>query len=203
MSGLDKTHFTLRHRLFRGLWIVCWTLLAAWTPPPLHAWRCLILRLFGAKVGKGVRIHGSSRIWYPPLLTLDDGAVVGWQTVIYCQAPIRLGRNAIVSQYAHLVAGTHDVDAVGFPLITKPIEIGANAWVASRAMVGPGVTLAEGAVLGAGGVACSNIPAWSIYAGNPARLLRRRGGPLGSTATTPWQDGLHETPLRHGHSLRR
>lgn len=188
MTRLADRHFPLDNRLRRGAWNLCWALLAAWTPPPLHRWRCLILRLFGARMGRDVRVYGSAEIWYPPNLTLDDGAVVGRKSVIYCQAPIHLGRNAIISQHAHLIAGTHDVDAPDFPLVTRRIEIGPDAWVGARAMVGPGVTVGTGAVLGAGGVAFSDIPDWAIHVGNPARFLRLRQ----SNAKIPSPDGPHE-----------
>src|SRR5690606_38769745 len=84
MSRLADRHYPLRHRLFRALWILTWAVLAAWTPPPLHAWRCFLLRLFGARIGRGVRIYASANIWYPPNLLADDGSVIGWRTVIYC-----------------------------------------------------------------------------------------------------------------------
>lgn len=199
MTRLADRHFSSRHRLFRALWTVCWALFAAWTPPPLHGWRCMILRLFGARVGRGVRVYGSAKIWYPPNLTIDDGAVIGWQTDVYCQAPIHLGRNAIVSQYAHLIAATHDVDAPDFALVARPIEIGPDAWVAAQAIVGPGVALGAGAVLGAGGVAFSDIPDWAIHIGNPARFLRMRQFP----AKSPSPYAPHETPAPQGHSRHR
>lgn len=201
MTRLADHHFPLRHRLFRGAWMIAWALLAGWTPAPLHGWRCMVLRWFGARIGRGVRIHGSARIWYPPNLTVEDGAVVGWQVVIYCQAPIVLGRNAIVSQYAHLVAGTHDIDAPGFPLVTRPIEIGADAWVAAGAMVGPGVTLGEGAVLGARAVAFADLPAWSVHMGNPAQFLRWRRSL--AEPTSPWPDARSEMPALRAHIRHR
>ena len=199
MNGLAKSSYPLRHRLCRLLWTVTWTLLAAWTPPPLHGWRRMILRLFGAQVGRNVRIHGSAKIWYPPNLVLEDDAVVGWQTVLYCQAPIRIGHRAIVSQYVHLIAATHDVDAPDFPIVARPIDIDADAWIAARATVGPGVMVGHGAVLGAASAAFSDLAPWTVYAGNPAQPLRRRAG----SATNPWPDAPHETPLRPVHSLHR
>ncbi|MDV3253206.1 putative colanic acid biosynthesis acetyltransferase [Devosia sp. BK] len=199
MTGLAKVSYPLHHRLFRLLWLVSWTLFAAWTPTPLHRWRCLVLRLFGARVGRDVRIHGSAKIWYPPNLVIEDEAVVGWNTVLYCQAPIRIGHRAIVSQHVHLIAATHDVDCPDFSIIARPIEIDADAWIAARATVGPGVTIGQGAVLGAASVAFSNLESWTIYAGNPARPLRRRAGAI----TNPWPDAPHERPQRHAHSLHR
>lgn len=199
MSQLAYQHYPLRHRLFRALWIVCWTLLAAWTPPFLHAWRRLVLRLFGAEIGRDARVYASAKIWYPPNLIMAEGAVLGWQARIYCHAPVSIGRNAVVSQFAHLITGTHDIDGPDFPLVTRPIHIGANAWVAAGAMVGPGVRIGEGAVLAAGGVAFSDIPGWQVHIGNPARLLRMRE----PGATSPWPGVHHEMLLPPEHSRHR
>ena len=81
---------------------------------------------------------------------------------------------AIVSQCSFLLAGTHDIDDPNFQLQTKPIHIGRRAWVAACAIVGPGVTIGEGAVLGGGGVAFKDLEPWTVYAGNPARRVRAR-----------------------------
>ncbi|SEQ53702.1 putative colanic acid biosynthesis acetyltransferase WcaF [Devosia sp. YR412] len=170
--------FSLRHRLFRMVWNLTWSVLAAWTPPPLHPWRRLLLILFGAKLGKGARVYGSARIWYPPNLEMGDHAVIGWNVNCYCQGKITIGDYAIVSQFAHLVSGTHDIDDPAFQLFTRPIHIGRYAWVATNAFVGPGVTLEEGAVLGACAVTVKNLPAWTVHAGNPARYIRDRAWPV-------------------------
>lgn len=173
-EGLAVASFTLRHRAFRALWRLTWLLLAAWTPPPLFAWRRWLLQLFGADLAEGARVYGSARIWYPPNLVMGRNAAIGWHTEIYCQDRIILGDFAVVSQYAHLVTGTHDVDNPGFRLHTSPIRIGRHAWVAANAFVGPGVVIGEGAVLGACAVAFKDLPAWTIHAGNPARYVRDR-----------------------------
>jgi putative colanic acid biosynthesis acetyltransferase WcaF len=79
-----------------------------------------------------------------------------------------------VSQGAHLCSGTHDIDDPHFQLITRPITIGKTAWIAADAFVGPGVTVGEGAVLGARAVAMRDLEAWMVYSGNPAQPIRRR-----------------------------
>lgn len=173
-KGLAAVSFSLHHRLFRALWAITWLLFAAWTPPPLHSWRRVLLVLFGARLAPNARIYGSARIWYPPNLEMGHNAVIGPHVEIYCQAKITLGDHAVVSQFAHLVCGTHDIDDPAFPLRTAPIRIGPHAWIAANAYVGPGVTIGEGAVLGACGVAFKDLPAWTVHAGNPARHLRDR-----------------------------
>lgn len=166
--------FSARHRLYRAIWNATWLLLAAWTPPPLHGWRAMLLRMFGARIGPGARIYGSARIWYPPNLEMGANAVLGWRVNCYNQGRIVLEDHAVVSQFAHLVSGTHDIDDPGFQLRTHPIRIGRNAWVAANAFVGPGVTIGEGAVLGAAGVAFNDLEPWTVYGGNPARVIRPR-----------------------------
>lgn len=166
--------FSLRHRLFRLVWSIAWTLLARWTPPPLHGWRRLLLRLFGARIGRGVRVYGGARIWYPPALAMDEFACFGPGVNCYNQASIRVGARAIVSQGAHLCAGTHDIADPRFQLVARPIVIGAGAWIAAEAFVGPGVAIGDGAVLGARAVAMRDIPAAQVWTGNPAVYVKMR-----------------------------
>lgn len=166
--------FDIRHRLFRAMWSVCWFLLASWTPPPLHPWRRCLLRLFGAKIAPTARIYGSATVWYPPNLEMGEHSVLGWRTLCYSMDRIVFEDYANVAQCAFLLTGTHDIDDPSFQLRTKPIHIGRNAWVAACAIVGPGVTIGEGAVLGGGGVAFKDLEPWTVYAGNPARKIKAR-----------------------------
>jgi putative colanic acid biosynthesis acetyltransferase WcaF len=183
MSSLDAAstpphdggaNFSLGNRLFRLFWMFSWALLAAWTPPPLHRWRAFVLRCFGARLGKGSRIYGRARIWHPGNLTVGDFVWIGPGATIYCQGSIAIGDHVTVSQGAHLCSGTHDISDPGFQLITRPIAIGPRAWIAAEAFVGPGVTVGEGAVLGARAVALRDIEAWGVYSGNPAQLVKTR-----------------------------
>ena len=173
-TGGRNRSFSWSNILRRALWNLIWALLASWTPPQLHRWRRFLLNLCGAKIAPGARVYRSAQIWYPPILSMGKGAVLGWNTVCYCMAPIEIGDYATVSQRAHLVAGTHDLDDPNFQLYAEPIKIGAHAWIASRAFVGPGVTVGEGATLGACGVTSSDLDPWMVYAGNPARAIRPR-----------------------------
>lgn len=167
--------FTLGHRLFRAAWTVCWMLLAAWTPPPLHAWRRLVLAAFGARLDHTAKVYGSARVWYPPNLRMDAGSVLGRHVTCYNVGAVVIEGGAIVSQGAHLCGGTHAVDDASFRLLAQPITIGRGAWIAAEAFVGPGVMVGALAVLGARGVAFSDLAPGMIYVGNPARPLRARG----------------------------
>lgn len=174
--------FSLRHRLLRAAFTVTWLLLARWTPPPLHRWRALVLRVFGARIHPTARVYGSTRIWYPPNLTMGRHSSLGPDATCYAMDRIDLADYATVSQGAYLCGGTHLVDDPDFTLITRPIRLERYAWVAAQAFVGPGVTLGEGAVLGARSVTMRDLQPWSVNAGQPARHLRDRRRELFPTA---------------------
>ena len=166
--------FALRIRVVRAVWIVAWAVLASWTPPALWPWRRLVLRVFGATVGVRSDVRGSSKVWYPPHLIMGERALIGPGVTCYNQAPITLESHSLVSQGAHLCTGTHRIDDPDFPLVARPIRLCAHVWVAAEAFVGPGVTVGEGAVLGARGVALHDLEPWGVYSGNPASKVRMR-----------------------------
>ena len=166
--------FSLQHRLIRLAWAVVWNGLGIWTPVLFQGWRRLLLRLFGAKMHSTAKVYPGTKVWYPPNLEMGEHACLGPNVNCYCMASVSLGAYALVSQSAHLCAGTHDIDDPHFQLIAKPIRIGAGAWVAAEAFVGPGVTIGDRAVLGARGVLFRDLPEGQVAAGNPASILRAR-----------------------------
>ena len=174
VAGRGAAQFSLGHRVLRLVWGLVWRLFAAWTPPPFNRWRLFILRLFGAKIHPTALVRGPARIWYPPNLTMEAYAVIGAEAEIYNMAPVVIGENSIVSQRAYLCGGTHDFTRASNPLITRPITIGPNVWVAADAFIGPGVTVPGGCVIGARAVVTGRLEPWTVYAGNPARAIKRR-----------------------------
>ncbi len=119
-------------------------------------------------------VRGSARVWFPPHLIMDDGALIGPRVNCYNMAMISLGPGALVSQGAHLCAGSHDISSPVFQLTARPISLGRKVWVAAEAFVGPGVRIGDGAVLGARAAAFRNLEPWTVYSGNPAQALRPR-----------------------------
>jgi putative colanic acid biosynthesis acetyltransferase WcaF len=166
--------FGFADRLSRFAWLCAYQLLFRFTPVPLFRWRAFLLRLFGAKLGPANYIYPSARIWAPWLLETEDCVTVGRSVELYNPGGIRLNSHAIVSQGAFLCGASHDYDSPGFEFISAPIIVERYAWVCARAMVLMGVTVAEGAVLGAGAVAARSLEPWSVYAGNPAVRVKER-----------------------------
>jgi putative colanic acid biosynthesis acetyltransferase WcaF len=164
---------SLRNRCKRLLWNTVWQFLKL--TPPRIGWplRKPILRLFGAKIGKSW-LHGSVRIWDPGRLVIGDHCYIDRDVFLYNPWPITLEDRVIISFGALLCTPSHDITHPSLPLIGKPIQIESDVWVACESFVGNGVTVHEGAVVGARSVVVKPVDPWTIVGGNPAKFLKDR-----------------------------
>lgn len=165
--------YSRREQVERVLWALC-SPLFHYSPRHLYGWRNLLLRAFGARIGKRVQIYPSVRIFLPSLLVIGDEVAIGPDTRLYNLGPLRIDTQATVSQGVHLCGGSHDDRDPSLPLIRAPISLGAACWICADAFVGPSVCVGEGAVVGARAVAVRDVPAWQVVAGNPAQIIRAR-----------------------------
>jgi putative colanic acid biosynthesis acetyltransferase WcaF len=179
--------FSFQDRLKRQIWNICWLVLFRPSPRPMHAWRAMLLRVFGAKLGVNCHIYPRVRIWSPWNLICDDAACAGDGAELYNPAPLRLGSHAIVSQDAYICGATHDFNDPAFPQLAYSMTIGPYAWICARSSVCPGVNVGEGAVLGLGSVATRDLEPWGVYAGVPAVKVKERNRAIAGK-------GAEETP---------
>ena len=169
-----RPSFTVQHRLMRLVWRLAYLLLYRLSPTPLHAWRSMLLRLFGATVGPGCRFYPGGRIWAPWNLIAEDCCTLADGAEIYNPSPVYLESHCVISQQAYLCGATHDANDPDFPMISYPMRLGAYAWICARASVGPGVNAGAGAVLGLGSVASRDLEPWTVYSGVPAVAVKAR-----------------------------
>jgi putative colanic acid biosynthesis acetyltransferase WcaF len=159
-----------------------WPAVQKWLfrPSPLANfmwWRRLLLRLFGAKIGDKVQISPSIKITCPWNITIGDRTWIGDCVELYDRGKIDIAEDVVISQHVYLCTGTHDYTRLDFQHIVKPIRIEKEAWIATRSYVAPGVTIGQGAIVGAQSVVLQDIPPATIYAGNPAVFLKERPCP--------------------------
>jgi putative colanic acid biosynthesis acetyltransferase WcaF len=166
--------FVASDRARRFLWNTCHTVLYRTSPRPFHGWRSFLLRCFGAKIGPNCHFYPRSKVWAPWNLICAENVTAADGVDIYNPAPVRFGSHAIMSQDAFICGATHDYDDPRFPLLAYAMEFGAYSWVCARAIVAPGVSLGEGAVLGLGSVATRDLEPWAVYAGTPAQKIKER-----------------------------
>jgi len=182
--------FSLRNRVVRVLWNLCYALLYRLSPRPFHAWRAFLLRAFGAKLGAACHFYPKGKIWAPWNLVCEDRVTLADDAELYNPSPMYLGSHAIVSQGAYVCGATHLYDEPSFRLVSFPMRLGAYSWICARAAVNPGVNVGDGAILALGSVATKDLEPFGIYAGIPARKVKER-----SRTAVPPEHGETDTPI--------
>ena len=170
-----KNNLSIKNRALRLLWnIIYYLLFRPLVGPLFYKWRVFLLRTFGAKIGSHCKIRSSVKIWAPWNLVLGDYVALGPNCNIYSVDKITIGTKVAISQGAYLCTASHDICKRGNPLITAPINIDSFAWVAADAFVGMGVTIGQGAVVGARACVFKDVAPWTVVGGNPAKFIKER-----------------------------
>lgn len=163
-----------KNRLARACWnLVYYTLFRTAPFSLLNGWRIFLLRCFGAKITGKVSVHRTVRIWAPWNLTMNT---TGFARNVCCYNVDRIsvGYCAVISEGVYLCTASHDITNPDHSLITAPIVIEDQAWVAVEAFIGMGVTVAQGAVVGARACVFKNVDPWTVVGGNPAKFIKKR-----------------------------
>lgn len=135
---------------------------------PGSFWRRLLLRAFGAVVGPGVVLKPHIVVKFPWRLVIGSHSWIGEYAWLDNLAWIRIGANVCISQGAYLCTGNHDYRDPAFSYRLGEITVQSQAWICAMSRIAPGVTVAEGAVLGIGAVATCSLLPFTLYSGNPA-----------------------------------
>ena len=163
-----------KHKLGRMVWGMVQATAFRWSPRPFHRWRVMLLKLFGADVSPLARPYPGCKIWAPWNLTMGDYATLADNVDCYAVGRITIGTRTTVSQYSYLCGATHDFEHPNFPLRPYDITIGEHCWIAADVFVAPGVSIGDGTVVGARSSVFSDLPAWKVCAGSPAKAMRDR-----------------------------
>ena len=131
-------------------------------------------KMFWAEIGKGVIIRPSAQITYPWKVKIGDFSWIGDDVVLYSLGDIIIGNNTVISQKSYICTGTHDYTKADFPILEKKIIIGDECWLATDVFVSPGVTINNGAVIGARSTVIKDLESNSVYVGSPVRFIKKR-----------------------------
>jgi putative colanic acid biosynthesis acetyltransferase WcaF len=160
--------------LKRMLWHVASRLfINTYFPYPM-SFKCIVLKAFGTKLGKGVVIKPKVNIKYPWYLTVENDTWIGEKVWIDNLAEVRIGQNVCLSQGAMLLTGNHNYRAPTFDLVLGPIILEDGVWIGAQAIVCPGVKCGSHAVLTVNSVATQPLEPYGIYQGNPAVFIKTR-----------------------------
>ena len=174
---LSKYHNSLsrKHQVIRLIWPLVWAMFARPFPRSIASgWKRFLLRLFGANIASTAIVYSTAKIYYPKNLIMDDYSCLASDVNCYNVDLIHIGPNSTVSQGAYLCTASHDITNSLHPLITAPILIEDQAWIAADAFIGMGVKIGRGAVVGARSAVFKNVDSWTVVGGNPAKFIKKR-----------------------------
>jgi putative colanic acid biosynthesis acetyltransferase WcaF len=166
--------FRGRPAWFVQIWWFVQATLFRCSPQPAYGWRCFLLRIFGAQIGKRSIIRSSVTITYPWNLSIGDHVWIGDHAIIYTLSRISIGDHTVISQLCHLCAADHDFSVPSFPIRGKPISVGSQVWLASDVFVAPGVIIGDCAVVGARSSVFRDLPSNMVCFGSPCSPVRQR-----------------------------
>lgn len=141
---------------------------------PFHALRILGLRILKAKIGKRTGIYRGFEVRRPRFLTIGNSSVVGHGALLDARCGLTIGDNVNLSNEVMIWTLHHDYNDRNFAQTGAPVIIGNYAWICSRAIILPGVTIGEGAVVAAGAVVARDVAPYTVVGGVPAKPIAKR-----------------------------
>jgi putative colanic acid biosynthesis acetyltransferase WcaF len=160
--------------IVRALWFLVNGLFFINPVLPFSGLKIILLRLFGARIGRQVVIKPGVNIKYPWRLQIGDHCWIGEKVWIDNLADVKIGNHVCLSQGAFLLTGNHNYKKPAFDLMTGEITLEDGVWIGAKSIVCPGVICYSHAVLSAGSVATKRLEAYGVYQGNPAIKIRER-----------------------------
>ena len=145
---------------------------ASWNP--FMGIKIALLKMFGARIGRGLIIKNNVNVKFPWKLTIGDDCWIGEGVWIDNLDMVTIGNDVCISQGAMLLTGNHDYTQPSMPYRNAPIRIDSGAWIGAKAVLCPGVNVYANAILTVGSVATTDMQPATIYQGNPAKEIRKR-----------------------------
>lgn len=170
-SNHKKKYSEITIRIF---WNIIYRGTAIYLPRFASPWRVLLLKMFGAKIDRKCLICKGVWIDIPYNLTIGEYSAIGENVWLYNFENINIGDNSVISQNSVICTATHDFSSSSMTLTSSPIVIKSQVWIASDTFILPGVTIGEGAVIGARSVVTKDMPAWMVCAGHPCKPIKTR-----------------------------
>lgn len=170
-----KNNLSVKNQIYRLIWSIVWTIFARPFPRSIaNGWKLFLLRTFGAKIHSTAVVYSTARIYMPSNLIMHEYSCIASEVDCYNTDIVEIGAHTTVSQKCYLCASSHDITKSNIPLITAPIIIKNQVWIAADVFIGMGVTIDEGAVVGARAAVFKDVEPWTVVGGNPAKFIKNR-----------------------------
>ena len=132
------------------------------------------MRKLGVGGGKNVKFYSGFSVRNPKGLIIEDGVSIGPKVLLDARCGLTIRKNAVIAYDTIIWTLNHDYNDIHFCGKGAPVEIGAYAWVCSRSIILPGITIGEGAVVASGAIVTKDVEPWTVVAGVPAQKIADR-----------------------------
>ena len=176
LAQYDNSWYHPGNTFKRALWYFINSIFFKSSIFPFSGLKVFLLRLFGTKAGKNIRIKSCVNIKYPWFLILGNNIWIGEKVWIDNLGKVTIGDNVCLSQGSMLLSGNHDYTKIGFDLMVSDIVLENGVWIGARSIVCGGVICKDHSVLAIGSIASQDLEPFSIYRGNPAVKIKARFG---------------------------
>ncbi|WP_407448093.1 acyltransferase [Fibrobacter sp.] len=153
------------------IWIICNDFLAKFPSKHVRRWG---LRFLGVNMCKDVRFYQGFHIRSPKGISIGDGSSIGPKVLLDGRKGLTIGKNVTIAYEAIVWTLNHDYNDIHFCGKGAPVVINDYAWICSRSIILPGITIGEGAVVASGAVVTKDVPPYAVVAGVPARIIGQR-----------------------------
>ncbi len=157
------------------IWWIVQATLFSWSPQFLYEWRSFLLRLFGAQIGKKVKIRSSVKVTYPWKISVGDYSWIGDDSMLYSLGEISIGSHVAIAHKVYLNTGGHEYGKKTFDIFFKPVVIEDQCWITTDVYIAPGVTIGKGTIVSARSSVLKDLPPGKICVGTPAKAIKDRG----------------------------
>lgn len=173
-SSFKACPWSKKDAILIRVWEVVWTLFVRWLPKPFYRWHVLLLKVFGCKIHGHVFVAPTARVYAPWLLEMGRNSCLATRSEVYNLGPVKIGERVTIAQYVYVCNGTHDLSDPILPLLVGDISIEDDVFIGAKAIILPGLKVDTGTVIGAGSVLTKDTEPYEIYAGNPAKFIKKR-----------------------------
>lgn len=141
---------------------------------PFHVVRNFFYRLSGIKIGRKATIHMGARFYLPKNISVGEGTILGDHIFIDGRDKVIIGKHTDIASQVMIYNSEHDLSDPTFKAIEEPVSIGSYCFIGPRAIIMPGVSIGDGAVVAGGAVVTKDVPSGSIVGGVPAKVIGER-----------------------------
>lgn len=141
----------------------------------IHSFRHFAyINIFGVKLDKSSIIYSGCRFFDPWGVHIGANSIIGDHAFLDGRGGIYIGNNVNIAGEIRIYTAEHDIHSPSFATVYAPVRIKDYAYIGSRVILLPNVTIGEGAVVASGALVAKDVASWTMVGGVPAKFIKER-----------------------------